>query len=153
MSSLPDGAVVEDVEIWLGPIKAQIVRTPKPNLPVTVILTIGDRLMADVTISVDDTNAVAKVTWIDDHGDTDAPAPDAYVAAFTSDNPSVLTIDASSGQITPVAEGVANVSDPIQDGSGNPIPLPNGQGNFSAGSVAVTVGPGMAVSVGVDVTG
>lgn len=144
--------VVEDVEIWLGPFKAQIRRAPKPyHQAVTAVLTIGDRLMSDVLITIDDATAKAALTWVDDHGDTDAPAPNGYVPDFQSDNPAVLTVD-STGQIVPVAEGVANVSAPIHDTNGNPIPLPSGQGSFQAGSVSVTVGPGLAVAATETVT-
>lgn len=102
--------------------------------------------MANVTISIDDLTKVASTKFEDDHGDTDAPAPAGYVPAHTSDNPAVLTIDPTTYVVTPVAEGQATVTDPIQDASGNPIPLPNGTGNFAPATAVVTIGPGLAVA-------
>jgi hypothetical protein len=103
------------------------------------------------SITVDTTNETALVEFVDDKGDVNAPAPAGAVVTFTSDNPSVATVatDATNplqGDVTPVAEGTANIGATIADASGNPILEPDGVTPFTVASVAVTVGPGAADS-------
>jgi uncharacterized protein YjdB len=102
-------------------------------------------------ISVDTVGESATIEWVDDRGDTNAPAPAGAVVTFTSDNPAVATVatDATNplqGDVTPVAEGTANIGATIADASGNPILEPDGVTPFTVASVAVTVGPGAADS-------
>lgn len=102
-------------------------------------------------ITIDTSNETALVEFIDDHGDTNAPAPAGAVVTFTSDNEAVATVatDATNplqGDVTPVAEGTANIGATIADASGNPILEPDGVTPFTVASVAVTVGPGAADS-------
>lgn len=78
--------------------------------------------MGAATITVDTTTGVASLTWVDDHGDTDAAQPANAVVTWSSDNPAVLTIDPSSGAVTPVAEGTANISVALTDSTtGGPL--------------------------------
>lgn len=95
-------------------------------------------------ITVDTTNEQASVVFVDDKGDTDAPAPEGAVVTYTSDNEAVATVD-STGKVTPVAEGTANIGATIADASGNPIMEPDGTTPFAVQPVQVTVGPGQAV--------
>lgn len=102
-------------------------------------------------ITVDTTNETVTLAFADDKGDTDAAAPDGAVVTFTSDNPSVATVATDSsnsfqGDITPVAEGTANIGATIADASGNPITEPDGVTPFSVSPVAVTVSAGAADS-------
>jgi hypothetical protein len=148
-----DEALVEEVELVfeLGPIKAKIKRLPRPLGPVTAILTIGGSIMPG-TITVDTTNEQAAVNYVDDKGDTDAPAPEGAVVTYVSDNPAVATVDPTSGKVAPVAEGTANISATIADAAGQPILEPDGVTPFSVQPVAVTVGPGAAVGAGLSLS-
>lgn len=117
--------------------------------PYSAILTLQGGVMPG-QITVDTTNATATVSFVDDKGDTNAPAPAGAVVTFTSDNPAVATIatsagDALVGDITPVAEGSANIGATIADASGNPILEPDGVTPFSVSAAAVTVVAGAAV--------
>lgn len=96
-------------------------------------------------ITVDTTTEQASVVFVDDKGDTDAPAPEGAVVTYTSDNEAVATVDPASGKVTPVAEGTANIGATIADASGNPIMEPDGTTPFTVQPVPVTVGPGAAV--------
>jgi hypothetical protein len=124
------------------------------QLPATsAVLRIGGTMPGQIT--VDTTNETVTLEWVDDKGDTNAVAPTSpdgspVVVTFTSDNDAVATVvaDASSplqGDITPVAEGSANIGATIADDQGNPVLEPDGVTPFSVASVAVTVGPGAAV--------
>lgn len=100
-------------------------------------------------INVDTTNETVTLAFVDDKGDTDAAAPAGATVTFTSDNPSVATVNPDTdndlkGDITPVAEGTANIGATIADASGNPIMEPDGLTPFSVSPVAVTVTAGGA---------
>jgi len=76
-------------------------------------------------ITVDTTNEIVTVEFLDDKGDV-AAAPSNAIVTFASDNEEVLTVatdpsNALQGDITAVAEGTANVSATITDASGAPI--------------------------------
>ena len=83
------------------------------------------------SITVDTTNETATVSFVDDHGDTNATAPIAasgspLVVTFSSDNESVATVATDpanplQGDITPVAEGTANISATIGYADGSPV--------------------------------
>ena len=75
------------------------------------------------------------------------PTPDgAAVPQFTSDNPAVATIDATSGAITPVAEGTTNIGvAPLAYPDGSPVTEADGTPFAPIDSVAVTVSAGAAV--------
>jgi hypothetical protein len=102
-------------------------------------------------ITVDTTNSTVTVAFYDDKGDV-AAAPAGVTVAFTSDNPAVLTVatDANNplqGDITPVAEGTANISASItgaNDPSGNPFTVNSVQVNVVAGPAATA---GLALEV------
>lgn len=127
--------------------------------PITVLLgtatspAIGARLtigeappMSTANLTVDTANAQATLEYVDDKGDTNAVAPAGTVATFTSDNPAALTIDATSGAISIVGEGVSNVGVTLADASGNPLLEADGVTPWTTPDpVAVTVDPGAAV--------
>jgi hypothetical protein len=104
----------------------------------------GEQESQMASITVDTDNATATVAFEDDHGDPTSPPAGASVS-FSSDTPSVLTIETDAnnpwqGDITPVSEGTANISATLSgaflaDGV-TPIPNPS--------PVAVTVGAGPA---------
>lgn len=88
------------------------------------------------TITVDTLNETATLGFVDDHGDTDAAQPSGSTVSFTSDNPAVATVAVDPtnplvADITPVAEGNANITASVTDASGNPL--------FADASVTVTV--------------
>jgi hypothetical protein len=101
--------------------------------------------VAPTTINIDTVNEQAKIAYVDDKGDLDAQAPDGAVATFTSDNDAVLTIDPSSGQITVVGEGVANVGATIVGSDGNPLTETDGTPWPAVDPAPVTVTAGAAV--------
>ena len=114
----------------------------------------GDQMPG--TITVDTTNETVTLGFVDDKGDTNAAPPVAasgasLVVTFASDNTAVATVavDASSsvvGDITPVAEGTANISATLAYTDGSPVLEADGVTAFPApAAVAVTVGPGAAV--------
>ena len=112
----------------------------------------------EMPLTVDSANAVAILSFTDDHGDAVAP-PAGALATATSDNPAVLTVG-SRGRghrrngvaniqfpLTAVAEGAANLSAAATDASGNPLLGPDGVTPIPAPApVAVTVNPGAAAA-------
>lgn len=97
-------------------------------------------------INVDTTNETVSIGFVDDKGDTDAAAPDGAVVAYTSDNEAVATVDPTSGAITPVAEGTANIGATLTAADGSPLLEADGVTPFPApATVAVTVSAGAAV--------
>ena len=108
-------------------------------------------------ITVDSANAVAILSFTDDHGDA-VPAPDGTLATATSDNPAVLTVGASVAgadangianiqfPLSEVAEGVANLSvETPPTRTANPLLGPDGVTPIQRlAPVAVTVNPGAA---------
>ena len=124
----------------------------KPGQAITTVLTIGGRLLMPAQISVDDDTQVASVHWVDDKGDTDAVAPQHAVTTFSVDDTAVATIDPASGKITPVAEGSATVSVEFSDSqTGGVLLEPDGETAFAAQPAAITVVPGQAVGVTLEV--
>lgn len=114
----------------------------------------GDQMPG--AINVDTTNETVTLSFVDDHGDTDAAAPvspsgNPIVVTFVSDNTAVVTVapDATNplvGDITTVAEGVANVSATIANDDGTPVLEADGVTPFPApDAVALTVSAGAAV--------
>ncbi len=103
------------------------------------------------TITVDTTNETATLAFVDDKGDTNAAAPAGVVVSFASDNTAVATIavDASNplvGDITPVAEGTANISATLANADGSPVLEADGVTPFPVPApVTVTVTAGAAV--------
>ena len=107
--------------------------------------------MSAASISVDTTNEIAVLSFVDDKGDTDAVAPAGLTVVFTSDNPAALAVapDATNplqGDLTPGVEGVANLSVALTDANGNSPPLEaDGVTPWAVPDpVAVTVTPGAA---------
>jgi uncharacterized protein YjdB len=132
-----------------GAIGVTLLPLPAVRANLTVTPTQGVGMPGSIT--VDTTNETATVAFVDDKGDDNAPTPAGAVVTFTSDNEAVATVAADSvnplqGDVTPVAEGTANIGATIADASGNPILEPDGVTPFTVASVAVTVGPGAADS-------
>lgn len=124
---------------------------PGPATHAVLILTKsqGVNMAGQITVDTAAGEENATLAFVDDKGDTDAAAPAGAVVTFTSDNPSVATVatnadNALQGDITPVAEGTANIGATIADGSGNPIMEPDGLTPFSVSPVTVTVSAGGA---------
>lgn len=136
-----DHRLVESIE----KIAATLAGDPRPA--VGARLSVGEQPMSNpVSITVDTVNEQATVVWVDDHGDTNAAAPAGAVVAFASDNPAALTVDAATGKLTVVGEGVANVSLTITNPDGSPFLEADGVTPFPVDApVAVTVNPGAAV--------
>lgn len=106
--------------------------------------------MGSTQINVDTVNEQATITFLDDHGDTDAAAPAGVVATFNSDNTDALTIAPDPdnplvGKITVVGEGVANVSVVLTDAEGHPLQTADGVQWATIEPTAVEVDPGAAV--------
>lgn len=80
-------------------------------------------------ISVDSTTGKVTLEFDDDKGDTDAAEPAGDEVTFTSENLAVFTVAADPtnglvGDITPVAEGAANVVVNVRDSTGNATAFP-----------------------------
>ena len=119
--------------------------------PARMFLTIEGEAMP---LTVDSANAVAILSFTDDHGEAVAP-PSGALATATSDNTAVLTVGAAVAgadangvaniqfPLGEVAEGTANLSVVTTDASGNPLLGPDGVTPIPAPApVAVTVSPG-----------
>ena len=122
--------------------------------PTRMFLTIAIEGDTEMPLTVDSTNAVAILSFEDDHGDAVAP-PAGALATATSDNTAVLTVGAAVAgadangvaniqfPLTEVAEGTANLSVAATDANGNPLLGPDGVTPIPAPApVAVTVNPG-----------
>jgi len=105
-------------------------------------------------LTVDSVNAVAVLSFEDDHGDAVAP-PAGALATATSSDTAVLTVGASvpgtdangvatiTFPLTEVAEGTSSLSVAATDANGNPLLGPDGVTPIPApAAVAVTVNPG-----------
>ena len=141
------------VQVQWDPFRVRILPVAaRPGQPVTAILTIGASLMP-TQLSVDDTTGTAKLVWVDDKGDTDAAAPANAAVEYGIDNAAVATIDAATGQITPVAEGDANVTVTITDtATGGQLMEADGVTPFQAQPAAFSVVAGTAVGAGLQIT-
>jgi hypothetical protein len=126
---------------------------PKPVATHAVIIltsTQGDTNMPG-SITVDTTNETATLAFVDDKGDTDAAAPDGVIVTFTSSDETVATVatDATNGlvgDITPVAEGTADIGVTLANADGSPVLEADGTTPFPVPTaVTVTVGAGAAV--------
>lgn len=125
---------------------------PPPVVATSAVLTIqtGGTDMPGA-INVDTTNETVTLSFVDDHGDTDAVGPAGAVVTFTSDNEAVVTVatDASNplvGDISVVAEGTANIGATLANADGSPVLEADGVTAFpNPASVAVTVSAGPAV--------
>ena len=120
--------------------------------PARMFLTIeGDTVMP---LTVDSTNAVAILSFTDDHGDAVAP-PAGALATATSSDTAVLTVGASVAgtdangvaniqfPLAEVAEGTSSLSVAATDANGNPLLGPDGVTPIPAPApVVVTVNPG-----------
>jgi hypothetical protein len=121
-------------------------KTPVVATRAVLTLKQGDTMSGAIT--VDTTDETVTLAFTDDHGDTDAAAPAGAVVAFTSDNPAVATVASTSalvGQITPVAEGTANIGATLTGADGNPLTEADGTPFPQPVSVQVTVSAGAAV--------
>jgi hypothetical protein len=119
--------------------------------PARMSLTIEGEAMP---LTVDSVNAVAILSFTDDHGDAVAP-PAGALATATSSDTAVLTVGASVAgadangianiqfPLTEVAEGTSSLSVVATDASGNPLLGPDGVTPIpAAAAVVVTVNPG-----------
>jgi hypothetical protein len=120
--------------------------------PARMSLTIeGD---TEMPLTVDSVNAVAILSFEDDHGDAVAP-PAGALATATSSDTAVLTVGASVAgtdangvaniqfPLTEVAEGTSSLSVIATDANGNPLLGPDGATPIPApAAVVVTVNPG-----------
>lgn len=125
---------------------AAIANPPQPATSAVIVINQGANVSGNINVDFTPGEETASVEWLDDKGDTNAVAPAGAVVAFTSDNPAVVTIDPTSGAVTVVGEGTANIGlAPLTDASGNPLLEPDGVTPFAQPTpVAVTVGPGPA---------
>lgn len=89
----------------------QIASELKPNLAVSAKLTfqIGGKAMP-ATAHVNDKPGSYAYQEFDGPNGSGNKVPPTGVVAFASDNPAVATIDATSGQMTYVGAGTANIS-------------------------------------------
>lgn len=148
--------VLSDLETVL---KALIGELQPPNQASQAVLRLqGEEMPGSIT--VDTTNATATVGFLDDKGDVATPPVSAdggsIVVTFTSDNESVITVATDStnllqGDLTPVAEGSANIGATIADDQGNPVLEPDGVTPFSVTAVNVSVGAGAAATADITV--
>ena len=107
-------------------------------------------------LTVDSVNAVAILSFTDDHGDAVAP-PAGALATATSSDTTVLTVGAAvpgadtngvaniQFPLAEVAEGTSDLSVAATDADGNPLMGPDGSTPIPAPApVTVTVSPGCA---------
>lgn len=131
--------------------------TPPAPVPTHAVLSIivpnqGANMSSSIDISVDDTSAIAVLTFEDDHGDRTNPPLSAdgvtpAVVAYTSDNTAVATVDPSTGALTEVSAGTVNIGATVNDAStGQPVLEPDGVTPFAPSPVNVTVTPGVAAT-------
>jgi hypothetical protein len=148
----PSTVILDDHIVRIIPLPQS---NPPPAVAISATVTIiGDAMTPTSTITVDTTTGTAVLEFVDDHGDTDAAAPDGAQAQWSSDNTAVATIvnaadNPLNGDITPVAEGTTNISVALTDASGNPLTLPDGTVFPTPAPVALTVGAGNAISAAV----
>ena len=122
--------------------------------PAWMSLTITVEGDPEMPLTVDSTNAVAVLSFTDDHNDAVAP-PAGALAVATSDNTAVLTVGAAVAgadangipniqfPLSEVAEGTANLSVVSTDANGNPLLGPDGVTPIpDPAPVTVTVTPG-----------
>lgn len=108
--------------------------------------------MSDVSLSVDVTGEVAAAQFVDDKGDTGATPPNgpdgaASTIQYSSSDPSVVTVDPSSGALSFLKAGSAQITATAVDSAGTPI------ANFPTASANLTLTPGAAVGLQVSVEG
>lgn len=134
-----------------------ILRLTQPPRPAaTAILTIqGEDPTMPASLTVDTTGKKLVLTFLDDHGDTDATPPvgadgQPAVIGVVNDNPAALTltaVDSQTQDITVVAENLtANIGFTINDTAGNPILEADGVTPFAPALIAVNTLPGGAIS-------
>lgn len=101
-------------------------------------------------VTVDEQNKSLGLKWVDDRGDTDAAAPPNAQVAYDGDNPAVATVDAQTGKITPVAEGMFNGSVSVTDSStGQPFEF-NGTA-LALSPIAINVVAGAATGAELEI--
>ena len=118
----------------------------------TQVITGDGKLAGQVTV---DTGGKVELQFVDDKGDTDALAPlgngTGLVFSFSSDTPAVATVAQSGsnpleGDVTGVAEGIANIGATVLNTDGSPVLEPDGVTPFTFAAIPVTVDAGLAVS-------
>jgi hypothetical protein len=122
--------------------------------PARMFLTIATEGEPEMPLTVDSVNAVAILSFEDDHQDAVAP-PAGALATATSSDTAVLTVGAAVAgadangianiqfPLTEVAEGTSSLSVTATDANGNPLLGPDGVTAIPAPApVVVTVNPG-----------
>lgn len=118
---------------------------PHNNNPATQLrILIGGVPVADgITLNVDVQNKVMSAQFADDKNEPTTDVPAGAVIVYSSSDPTVITVDASSGALTFEKAGEVDLSAAAQDGSGNPLNGPDGSTPIT-GSEHVSVTPGPA---------
>lgn len=124
---------------------------PSPNQAAKAVLTIkGANGMATLAIVVGDTGAAASLVFEDAEGDPTSPPLSSdgvtpVVVEYTTDTPSIATIDPSTGALTAVLAGNVGVGATVNDAiTGAPALEPDGVTPWAPAPVQVTVNPGAA---------
>lgn len=131
------GRIRVDLYLHTGP--------PGPSRAVGMEFRLNQGENMQGSITVDETSRTATLSFVDDHGDTDAAQPDGSTVTFSTDNPAVATVAADSSNplqadITPAGEGSVNVTASVADAEGNAL--------FPDASFALTVTAGAATADG-----
>jgi hypothetical protein len=126
--------------------------------PAMMLFTIAIEGDPEMPLTVDSANAVAILSFTDDHGDAVAP-PAGALATATSSDTTILTVGAAVAgadangianiqfPLAEVAAGTASLSVASTDASGNPLLGPDGVTPIAAPApVDVTVTPGAAAA-------
>lgn len=147
------------VHVYLEyPVTVNLFTNPPKRAPgpaVMAMMTIGGSIVGTsapgtVQVTVDETNKKADLMWVDDRGNTDAAAPANAQVAFDSDDPAVATVDATSGQITPVAEGTFNLNASVIDTStGAQLELNGTPVSVSPAQIQVVAGAAVGAELGI----
>ena len=125
-----------------------------PALPARMLFSVAIEGDPEMPLTVDSVNAVAILSFTDDHGDAVAP-PAGALATVTSSDTTVLTAGAAVAgadangipniqfPLAEVAEGVSTLTVTSTDASGNPLLGPDGVTAIpDPAPVVVTVNPG-----------
>jgi hypothetical protein len=168
--SLPPRKIEIDLNLHIhwpdGPLQVQFV--PYPRSAVALTMKVSEVPKMSTTFTVDTTDGVATLSFVDDHGDPTAGPNDSIdgtpvVPVVSSDTTSVLTAAPATAGATPgsfvsdlvmVAEGTANLSvAPLTNSDGSPVVDSAGNPFGEPAPVEVTVTAGDAADLTMAVTG
>lgn len=104
----------------------------------------------DITLSVDVAGETVSAQFVDDKGDvtpTGPNGPDGAPATigYTSSDPTVATVDATSGALGFLKAGTASITATANDSTGAPV------AGFGTGTANLTLTPGAAAGIEVSV--